>query len=78
VPVLVDPPGERPQRIRVRPRGELVGLFSRLREQTDFDFLSAEVEGLEAVRKRPGTGRLKEISDLRDPIRRATLKTGLL
>jgi hypothetical protein len=41
---LVDPPGKAPQPIRVRRRGELVDVFSRLGEQTDVDPLSAEIQ----------------------------------
>ena len=41
---LVDPPRERPQRIRVRRRGELVDLLSRLGQQTDVDLPSAEIQ----------------------------------
>jgi hypothetical protein len=41
---LVDAPGERPQRIHVRRRGELVDVFSRPGEQTDIDLLSAEIQ----------------------------------
>ena len=41
---LGDPPGQGPQRVRVRRRGELVDVFSRLGEQTDIDLLSAEIQ----------------------------------
>jgi hypothetical protein len=41
---LADPPGERPQRIRIRRRRELVDVFSRLGQQTDIEFLSAEIQ----------------------------------
>jgi len=41
---LVDPPGKGPQPILIGRRGELVDVLSRLREQTDVDPLSAEIQ----------------------------------
>jgi hypothetical protein len=40
----LDPPGQRPQRIRVRRRGKLIDLFARLGQQTDVDLPPTEIQ----------------------------------